>query len=119
MLVYLASPYSHPDPDKLEERFQEVCVKAGELMMEGFEVFCPIAHSHPVDIYHKNLPRTHEFWLKQDYAILQHCKVLFVYMMEGWEKSYGVGAEIEFAKKHGIPVKYLHKTEAEVHDKAA
>ena len=48
-----------------------------------------------------------DWWLKQDFAVLTKCSKLLVYRMEGWEKSYGVGKEIEFAKEHKIPIEYI------------
>lgn len=108
-MIYLASPYSHPDPKVRQRRFEEVCVKAAELMKEGFVVFCPIAHTHPLTEYTDILAqKDHGFWLAQDFMFLKNCRLLFVYMIPGWKESYGVNAEIEFAIKHNIPVAYVN-----------
>lgn len=109
-LIYLASPYSHADPKVREIRFKEVCKEAARLMQEGWIVFCPIAHSHPIAEYGNCDATSHDFWLVQDFGILKHCKMLFVYMMPGWKKSFGVNAEIDFAIANEIPVCYLEYT---------
>lgn len=75
-------------------------------MEEGYEVFSPIAHSHSIEILDGRF-RPGDFWLKQDFAILKKCDKMFVLMLEGWEKSYGVKEEIKYAKANNIPIEYL------------
>lgn len=106
-LVYLATPYSHRYGYMRERRFLEASKMAAVLMEEGYKVFCPIAHSHPIETIGFPKLKSGDWWLKQDFAILKHCDKLIVYKMPGWDKSYGVGKEIKFAKKHKIPVEYL------------
>ena len=106
-LVYLASPYSAPTANKRTRRFKQVCKKAAELMSNGYKVFCPIAHSHPIEIIGMPKMQTGDWWLQRDFAILEHCSKMVVYKMQGWDKSYGVKKEIEFAQAHDIPIEYL------------
>lgn len=107
-LIYLASPYSKYK-DGPEAAFKAVCQKAAEVMSMGYDVFCPIAHSHPIEEYgFFGEKGDHDFWLKQDFAILRKADELWVYMMPGWEKSYGVTKEIELAKARKIPIEYLY-----------
>ena len=42
--IYLATPYSHKDPQVRQNRYEHACKVAGKLMEEGNLVFCPIAH---------------------------------------------------------------------------
>ncbi len=116
MLIYLASPYTILNtvgllPSTIEElkeaRFRDVCKKAAELMENGHQVFCPIAHSHPIEKYGMDEVRDGEFWLEQDYAILIGCDELWVYMLPGWDTSKGIAAEVQFCKQYDIPVRYL------------
>lgn len=106
-MIYLASPYTAPTAKERERRFITVCKKAAELMQSGEEVFCPIAHSHPIEKYGMSERQSGDWWLKQDFAVLEHCKKLVVYMMPGWDKSYGIKREIDFAELMGIPVEYV------------
>lgn len=108
MLVYLATPYSKY-PGGREQAYEMACEKAGELMDKGFRVFCPIAHSHSIEQYAFQEPKDGDWWLKQDFAVLEHCKILFVYQMEGWQDSYGVKQEIAYATARGIPVQFLEE----------
>lgn len=107
-MIYLASPYTHPDAVVREMRFREACRAAGRLMHQGHAVFSPIAHSHPVEQHFDGAAvEGHDFWLKQDFAILRHASKLVVLTLEGWDKSYGIAAEIALAKQLHIPVDYL------------
>lgn len=107
-LVYLASPYSHWDPAEKERRYREACRVAGRLMKAGERVFAPIAHSHPIEqAFEDGKPEGHAFWLGQDFAILRHASRLAVLRLEGWETSFGVTAEIDFARRCGIPVEFI------------
>ena len=54
---YLASPYSVTWPVSKQSavtirdrRYRKVCRKAAQLMKEGKLIFCPIAHSHPIEV---------------------------------------------------------------------
>lgn len=114
MFIYLASPYSAPkdmDEDQAfdlrEYRYRKACKKAAELMEYGHQVFCPIAHSHPIEVIGMDEIHSGEFWLKQDFAILKHVDAMYVYQMKGWDTSKGIRAEIEFALAHNIPVFFL------------
>lgn len=103
--IYLASPYSHPDPKVREQRFEQACKAAAELMAAGAIVFCPIAHSHPIGLWLPN--QTHEMWMAQDLPLLARATGLAVLQIDGWTESRGVQEEIDFALDHGIPVKYI------------
>jgi hypothetical protein len=106
-LVYLASPYS-AYPWGREKAYVTVCHKAAELMEQGINIFCPIAHSHAIEMDGMNgVIHDGDWWLKQDYAVLDCCDELWVYKMPGWDKSYGIDQEIKRAKWEGIPIKYL------------
>ncbi len=106
-MIYLASPYSHEDPDVREERFEAVCAVAGDLMAQNIVVFSPIAHTHPV-AEHSDLDCLDaDFWLKFDREFILRSDVLYVLMLDGWKESYGVNWEINFAKENNIPVGYL------------
>jgi len=106
-LTYLASPYSKY-PGGREEAFKLVCKKAAELMVQGEHIFCPIAHSHPIEVEGmEGHYQDGDFWLNQDFAVLQSCNKVYVYRMDGWQASEGIIRELEFAAQHGIPVEYI------------
>jgi nucleoside 2-deoxyribosyltransferase len=105
-LVYLASPYSHDDPQVMEGRFTAVCQVAAQIMAEGIHVYSPIAHTHPIAMV-GDLPKHWEYWAEYDRVMIAACDQLWVAMIDGWKDSRGVAAEIEIARCMGKPVDYL------------
>ena len=105
-MIYLATPYSHPSAAVMEARFVAACHVAGALMARGEVVFCPIAHSHPIQT-RCPLPGDLKFWVRQDFAHMAYCDKVLVVKMPGWEESKGVAAEIARALRLGIPVEYM------------
>ena len=104
-MIYLASPYSHPDPAVRQQRFEAACRAAASLLRAGINVFSPIAHSHPIAGY--GVPATWDFWVQVDREFLRKCEVLAVLTLDGWEQSVGVAAEIAMAQEFGMPVLYV------------
>ena len=109
-LVYLATPYTHPDSQVRERRFREVSRVAGDMMRQGIHVFSPISHTHPIALA-GCLPKGWEFWQAQDFAMLRACSKLAVLMQDGWQDSVGVQAEMALAREMGLPVEFIEHKE--------
>jgi hypothetical protein len=106
-LTYLASPYTHSNPAVSEARYRVVTkVAAALIRFKRWNVFSPITHSHPL---HQigNLAGDWQFWKKIDTEYIRISARLVVLMLEGWEESTGVQAEIAIAKRLKIPVHYI------------
>ncbi|MAH46996.1 hypothetical protein CMI37_14310 [Candidatus Pacearchaeota archaeon] len=104
-MIYLASPYSDPDPAVRQQRFDAVCRHAAEMMRSGDHVFSPIAHTHPIATY--GLPGDWQFWEAFDRQFIELCDEVCVLMLDGWRQSEGLQAEIRIALEMGMPVRYL------------
>jgi nucleoside 2-deoxyribosyltransferase len=104
-LVYLASPYSHPDPAFREQRFQAACRAVIEFLRAGQPVFSPIVHSHA--LVEHGLPTDWRFWERFDRTHLARCDEVVVLMLDGWQESVGVAAELDIATTLGKPIRYL------------
>ena len=90
--VYLAAPYTDPNPAWREFRVLATNLAASALMRAGFVVFSPISHSHPISECmsgHVGL----EFWLEQDTPFLQACDATVILTLPGWKWSKGIAAE--------------------------
>lgn len=104
-IIYLATPYIHPDPAIVELRFKQACVIAGKLMQQGKIVFCPIAHTHPIAVVCPEMPQfDYEYWLKFDQAFIGVSKKLLIVPLMGWKESKGIAKEITIARELKIPV---------------
>jgi hypothetical protein len=101
-LLYLATPYTHPDPQIMRQRFELACIIAGELMKKGHYVFSPIAHSHPIAL-HSTLGGAWAQW--QDFCTLMvnRCDQLGIVTLSGWSKSVGIAEEAAIAAHLGKP----------------
>lgn len=100
--IYLATPYSHHSEYIRDSRFHEVTRLAGLLLKEGFLVYSPITHSHPIAVKTK-LPSSFDFWKALDMSMLNWADVFVLYKQEGWEKSAGVKEEFTYCINKGIP----------------
>lgn len=104
--VYLASPYSHADPEVVEQRYEAVLAATAAFMDEGYFVYSPIVHGHELARRH-DLPTDHAFWRGQNEAMLEHAAALWVLKLDLWALSVGVAFEIGFAREHGIGVLFV------------
>jgi len=104
-MIYLASPYTHPDPDVRQARFDAACRAAAHLIRLGKTVFSPIAHSHAICRY--GVPLDWRFWERHDRRYLEVCDEVVVLALKGWRESRGVQAEIAIARELSKPVSFL------------
>ena len=104
--IYLAAPYSHGDFAVCDQRFRAANWMAAQLMSEGNIVFSPLSHSHPISLCLNN-SLDHDFWLAQDRTFVEWCDAVYVLCLMGWESSFGVNREIEWAMELGKEVIYL------------
>jgi hypothetical protein len=107
--VYVASPYTHPNPAMRELRFLKVAQCCAMMLEEGNVVYSPIVHWHEIAKVF-GMPKEHHFWLLADSIMLTGSREVSVLMLDGWEESAGVAREIKFAKLIGKPLTYLHDT---------
>lgn len=108
MKIYLASPYSHPDPAVRQQRFEAVCewVRTArmwysyetDILKTEVHFISPIEYTHPFAVAY-NMPNTSYWWRKINYCIIDQCAQLWVLKLDGWEQSEGVKDEIKYAKK--------------------
>lgn len=106
--TYLATPYTDPDPQVREARFEKAAAAAIKLMERGEHVYAPIVMSHPLELRGFQV-QNRDFWLGQELPILRHASKLKVLCTEGWEESEGVAAEMELASELGIPIEYIEE----------
>jgi hypothetical protein len=104
-MIYLASPYSHPDAAIRQRRFEAVCRVAARLLRQGRTVYSPIVYGHALCAY--GVPGDWRFWQRHDRPLLEACDEVVVLMLDGWENSVGVHAEIAFAREMGKPVSFM------------
>lgn len=104
-MIYLAAPYTDPDPDVVTQRMAHFCVVDAHLCKQGLITVSPLS-KHWLK-YHTNIPLTWEFWKTYSEKLLEKCDAMYVIMLPGWKESEGVQGEISLAKKMSLEIKYL------------
>ena len=104
-MIYVASPYSHPDKEIQEERYRIVSGACARLVAEGHIAFSPITYGHTL-IGFRDMPGDWAFWNKFCISFLSKCEVIVVLMIPGWGGSQGIREEIRYAEQNGINVIY-------------
>ncbi len=105
-LIYLAAPYSSPEPTVRRARFKVVNETAARLMAAGEPVFSPVTHGHCLMEAAGGFDQA--LWNRYDSrAIFPVCKRLVVLKLDGWEESVGVRAEIAIASEMGLAIEYM------------
>ena len=69
-------------------------------------------HGHALVDY--GLPPDWAFWQRLDCELLRRCDEVVVLMLDGWESSAGVQAEVRLAGELGKPVRYVVPDDANV-----
>ena len=105
-MIYLASPYSDPDPMVRKGRYHLALFYTGRRMRKGERIFSPIVYSHYLALNHE-LPKDFDWWREFDEAMIRACPGFRVLCIPGWQESRGVQAEIALASNLGREIEYI------------
>lgn len=108
MIIYLATPYSDPDPRVIWERYRAACKYSAYALMNGELIYSPIVYCHQLAVQY-GLNGDWAMWKTFDEAFIAKCSELRVLKLEGWVDSIGVNAEIDIANRLNIPVTYVEE----------
>ena len=111
-MIYVASPYSHPDRAVRTSRYDAARRHTARLACEGRLVYSPIVHSHP--LAELGLPGDWKFWAKHSRHMLAACREVIVLALPGWQESRGIAAELAIAAELGLPVRFESPAETPV-----
>lgn len=105
--IYLATPYSDPDPEVRFERYMDAVRAAAFYLEHGWPVLSPIAHTHVI-AETGDLPTGYDFWRAFDEALIRGASEVWVLVhTDAAHKSEGVQEEIRIARRLGKPVRYV------------
>jgi|SRR5271157_1025842 len=107
-MIYLATPYTHPDVEVRKNRYREAVAVAYRLTVNGHNIFSPIIATHEMGNQF-NLPYDYAFWENWCHDFISSSKVFLACCMDGWEDSAGVGKESTYARSINVPVRFLWK----------
>lgn len=105
-MIYLASPYSSPDPLIMKTRFLLAEQVTAKLLSQEIWVYSPIVHCH--ELAQKfNLPTDFAYWQSYNFDMLRRADALYILSIPGWYESKGVKAEFDLAALMGLPIRYI------------
>lgn len=96
-VVYVAGPFRGATHWDIAENVRRAERLALEVARAGAMPLCPHTNTQ-----HFQGECTDDFWIAGTLELLRRCDGLI--LVEGWEKSSGARAEVEEARKLGIPV---------------
>ena len=99
-LIYLAAPFSDPNPEISRRRLEQVNRYAVHLLSRGILAFSPLSHGAPLES--PDIPS--HVWYELGLRIMEGCDELYLLALEGWEDSEGVRLELERTWELDIPV---------------
>jgi hypothetical protein len=105
-LIYIASPYNHEDDSVRIENYKKVSNLAAHLVSKGNVALSPITYGHNL-LDFCEMPYDWKFWSNFCLTFLSRCDELWVYKMDGWDKSRGVQEEIDYALQYNITIKFI------------
>lgn len=106
-MIYLASPYSHPDRSmrilrhKIAESYTAHCIGKGE------HLFSPIVYAHAM-ADSNSIPLDAKFWQAFNNEMLIRASSMRVLQLKGWDDSLGIRQEMLFAKSIGLPLEFVN-----------
>jgi hypothetical protein len=103
---YLASPYTHKDPDVMNRRNLEAMECLHWLLEHRVWTYSPIVHCHPIALRWA-LPRSNDFWKEYNRNMLERARSMLILKVDGWESSEGIRDETDFARKRKIEVTFI------------
>jgi len=107
--TYLASPYTHADPDVMEQRYRQAMLCTCWYLQQRLWIYSPIVHCHAL-AKSQNLPRDHKFWGDYNFTMLRQSHGLTILAIEGWEESKGIAQECEWAHDLRLDIEFVTKS---------
>lgn len=99
-MIYIASPYTHPDESVRIARYELVRNFTIHLMNRNFIVFSPIVYGHEL-AKTGNLPTDFRYWQRFNDYMIDVSVAVCVLCIDGWDESAGVQHEIFYAQRIG------------------
>lgn len=110
--IYLASPYSAVEGDKLEEhasirqRNYEAVMKHVALNSKSIPLYSPILHYHELTKFY-NMPTDAEYWWENNKCFIEPALEVQILKLPRWWLSKGVLREIEYCAMIGKTLSFV------------
>ncbi len=105
-MIYIASPYTDPDPEVMQRRYEAVLRYCVHLVQQEAVPYSPIVNFHQM-AHHFDLPKDRLYWRKVNATMLRRADRLDVLCLPEWNDSTGIREEINDADVMYITVGYV------------
>jgi len=107
-LIYLAGPYTHKNKEVVKQRIDEYAMAVAYFINSApnLFLFSPILQCFHVANQHE-LPHDFTFWAQRDFFMIKKSSAMWVLTLPGWEKSYGLSQELEYAESIKRDILYV------------
>lgn len=103
--IYLAGPYSDPNPRVRKAREAQITKLTALLVDAGLHVYSPLTHTAPLE--RLGVKKGGHEWLLFDRPMMDAAAFLIVATFPNWEQSVGVQEEIKYFRQAKKPVFFL------------
>lgn len=110
-MIYLAQPYSSPDPKLRESRYLFALGITGALFQGGLNVYSPIVHWH-VSAKLFQFPTDFAPYRELNEEMIRLSSAMYIALLPGLYDSEGVFAELRYALNNmmGLPISLVRVT---------
>lgn len=108
-MIYICSPFTSKKKSLELLRYNRVQRYVAHLMKKGEVPFSPIVYCYPIHLKY-SLPGHAAYWKSFNEHMMRKCDEMHVLMLEGWQDSVGVQAEIQWwswRRSSSFPLRYI------------
>lgn len=104
-MIYLASPYTHKDPEVMNSRYLLTKQLTASLLSRNIPVFSPIVYGRE---FEHTLGHTFYDWKFFNDCVIRVCDLFVIHTLPGWRESKGVEYEWAlFRSRSSTPVQFV------------
>ena len=105
---YFCHPYSAKTKEGRIANYELCCQRSAKLLLNGYNIFSPIAHSHSIEMASPEMlkwpiEKLWKFWIDIDMVILEYVGFTGVILGPHWRRSKGCKREYEWFMSHRQP----------------
>lgn len=106
-MIYLASPYSHADPEVERQRATCARIATVNLLRLSIPTYSPIVYGRALLDHAPDMSGDWATWQTLDAPQLAASALILVLCLPGWDDSQGVLHELALAQRLDKPIRYL------------
>lgn len=109
-LIYLTGPHEAPNFDKEEALLYHYAEAISYFThaAENLCLFSPLLYNDNL-VVHADLSTDFSFWAQRNFFMIKKSSAMWVLTLSGWENSYGLSQELEYAESISRDVLYVVK----------